>query len=820
MDALTGGAFSAATPSERAARIRDWLAGQPSDEQLQEVFKELSIKDKGAARAVRERINDIRRTKDQEVIAVEWAQKAQQMLTDKAFNVADAIAWQREAAKAGAPLSREPLSVLKAQLFDRVKIIEDLQHRVQVQREAAVLLAQRIEVLSTKPWVDAVSAVDSLRSDVGHWQTQALDLTGDQSWASVDSRFPPLLDSSRAQLLLVWDAFQSALAATQLAAQDAAAPLPSVLLWADEIRVARGLPSELKIVEPIKTSVKISGKSDNAQRQQTASQAVAAALESLALASEQLKSDALAHLRSTLRQQGRWLSDEMTLQVHEKMLEAGDAQGWQPQSVDRQREGLIARAESLANNQSDGQALGGRKLQESLRSLREQWKQVDQGSAPNHVLWKRFDEACNTAYKQVEAWLERVRAESGQHKAARLALIEEVKAWTVAQANNQDWKNMARSLRQFAERWRDSGHVGEKVFTELQSQWKQVMSSADAPLQAAQKLSVERRHAMIAEAQSLADAPALRVDAVKELQQRWQAEAQSVPLDRKFEQKLWDTFRKPLDEAFNRKGADRTRQVSLEDLPARDRAVLEAAKGLQAANASGDVQKIRDAMNALEDAVRSHPIEPGKEAAASHSPVLSATTASLVAVRGDDRPSAKKESAATGDRDVRANARKDPRPQRFEKAPRLGDLAFRAQREALDNAQFALRKLATQAHGEALSQLMEAWAKRDGQLMPSAAELGSKATSQARGAWLQALATAPSSESAEGLLRLEIAADVSTPAEHLAARRMLQLQMLTRRNMPSPEQTWVQDVATVLGTDYSEESAKRLKSVLKLLLRK
>ena len=63
------------------------------------------------------------------------------MLSASKLNIADALAWQRDAAKAGAPLSREPLSLLKVQIADRVKVIEDLQHRVQVQREAAVLLA-------------------------------------------------------------------------------------------------------------------------------------------------------------------------------------------------------------------------------------------------------------------------------------------------------------------------------------------------------------------------------------------------------------------------------------------------------------------------------------------------------------------------------------------------------------------------------------------------------------------------------------------------------------------------------------------------------
>ena len=49
LDGLTGGVFSAATSGERAQRVRDWLASDPTPEQMQEVYKELSSKDKGAA---------------------------------------------------------------------------------------------------------------------------------------------------------------------------------------------------------------------------------------------------------------------------------------------------------------------------------------------------------------------------------------------------------------------------------------------------------------------------------------------------------------------------------------------------------------------------------------------------------------------------------------------------------------------------------------------------------------------------------------------------------------------------------------------------
>ena len=64
-----------------------------------------------------------------------------------------------------------------------------------------------------------------------------------------------------------------------------------------------------------------------------------------------------------------------------------------------------------------------------------------------------------------------------------------------------------------------------------------------------------------------------------------------------------------------------------------------------------------------------------------------------------------------------------------------------------------------------------------------------------------------------------MAADAPTPAEHIAARRMLQLHLLTRRNDPSPAQTWGQDVARVLASDFDPAHERRLRNVLKLLLK-
>ncbi|WP_232080664.1 DUF349 domain-containing protein [Variovorax sp. SRS16] len=933
LDTMTGGAFTAPTSGERAQRIREWLAGNPAPEQMQEVFKELSGRDKGAARLLREKLDELKRAKGQEAIAAEWAQKAEALLAQPKLNIADALAWQRDAAKAGAPLSREPLAGFKATLAERVKGIEDLQHRAQVHREAAVLLAQRFEVLSTKGWRDAQAAEEALRADVAHWQQQAADITADGNWNSLDAKFAPQLESSKAQLLVVSDAFHAALAQTLAAAADPAAPLPPVPVWADEIRVARGGAAEATpAAAPKPAAPKV-----DPEKRAAAQDAVQAALTRLEQETAQghgkASAGAAAALRAVLKEHGKLVEPPLEARVHAALVAAGELEGWQRWSADKVREDLVAKAEGLLKR-PEGQALGGRKMQETLRALRDQWKQVDQGGAPNHALWKRFDEACNEAHKVVEAWLEKVRADAAEHRAQRLALIEEVKAWAAEHADASDLKAHNRALHQFADRWRDAGHVGEKVFAELQPHWNEAFGAARAPFEAAQKASVERRQAMIAEAADLGAAPMLRIDAVKALQQRWQAEAQTVPLDRRHEQKLWDAFRAPIDEAFNRKTAEREKVSAA--MSEHDRNVLNASKALEAANGTGDAQKIRAAVAQLEAALRgeapppgpapvpkattpaasdgpsegaTEAVAPGQAAAefsesAGHAPApedaealpagahadsqaapadglvapadgadpsarsdaeapeATAPAAApkpapkpVIAVRGDDRPGNRKAEVApqgrggkfgdrdrrdsrgasgapggrpndrsprSGDRAVPGGGRFGDRPPRFEdRGPRLGDVAFRAQREALERAELSLRKLAAQAHGEALTQLLAAWEKRDAAALPSVQELGRAVSPAVRSSWSQSLGASPQAgDVAEALLRLEMAAEVPTPAEQLDARRALQLKLLTRRGDPAPAQTWGQDAGKVLAAAHDAASARRLQNALKALLRK
>ena len=942
LDGLTGGAFSAPTSGERTARIRTWLATDPTPEQMADVYKDLANRDKGAAKPLKEKLDELKRSKGQEAIAAEWADKANALLGVAKLNLADALAWQRDAAKAGAPLSKEPLASVKVKLAERVKTIEDLQHRTQVQREAAVLLGQRIEVLSIKPWRDAQGALESLTPDVAHWQTQADEIASDSNWASVDAKFPPLLDASRGQLLAVWEAFQAAIAMTVKAADDAAAPLPAVPVWADELRAARGVP----VAADPRTDARPDGRTDGRPARAKIDPALLKDLREKAASIVQAAIAKLEHevgeghgkatpkvaadLRAALQHNIRNIDSKLEAAAHAALTAAGELEGWQRWRADQIREELVGKAEALLVK-----PMGGRKQQDALRHMRDLWKTSDQGGTPNHALWKRFDDACNEAYKVVEAWLETVKEQTEAVKAQRQVLIDEVTAWAEANKSNTDWKMHIRSLNGFVEKWQNAGHLSEKVFADIQPIWKAAMDAADTPLKTARSESIARRRAMIDEAQVLGAEPVLHIDAVKHLQQRWQQEAQGVPIERKQEQKMWDAFRKPIDDAFQRKTAEREKAASA--LGEFDRMVVEAAKAVEAATASGDAQQIHAAAKALEaivsgkvpapaavapaapaqtdnaekteDLLKNEAVapaesgqvapetvaidtqaaaeiaegaepaaEPASEAAAHAEPTEPAPVAvappkpakPIVAMRGDDRPGARRAEPAPAGRGGKFGDRKDSgkpgskpggprqstdnkfepyRPEREgraemgdgrprfadrrddgarsgerpafeERGPRLGDAAFRAQREAFEAANMALKKLHVQAHGEVLTNIITAWEKRDAALLPSAQDLGKVVTPAVLSAWAKAVTTPSGKDTAESLLRLEMAAEVPTPAEHISARRMLQLQLLTKRNAAAPAETWGDDTANLFAGNFDAANARRVQTVLKVLLKR
>ena len=324
-----------------------------------------------------------------------------------------------------------------------------------------------------------------------------------------------------------------------------------------------------------------------------------------------------------------------------------------------------------------------------------------------------------------------------------------------------------------------------------------------------------------------------------------------------------------------------------------DRDVLDASKALEAANASGDAQKIRAAMAQLEAALRGEAPAPapargrtrrraptarrgatevvaparlrpssarapagasagrcrsaadasraaaegdlvapadGADPAARDADAEAAAPAAppkpapkpVVAMRGDDRPGMQegRARACGARRQVRRSPRRPRRPGGPAAAAAIarGDRGARRRplRRSPGATKTAARAWAMPPSARSATRWSMRsspcaswrrrpmarrspscwrWEQRDAEQLPSLQELGRAVSPAVRSGWSQALGAAPGGDASEALLRLEMAAEVPTPAEQLDARRALQLKLLTRRNDPAPAQTWGQDAA-------------------------
>ena len=90
--------------------------------------------------------------------------------------------------------------------------------------------------------------------------------------------------------------------------------------------------------------------------------------------------------------------------------------------------------------------------------------------------------------------------------------------------------------------------------------------------------------------------------------------------------------------------------------------------------------------------------------------------------------------------------------------------------------------------------------------------------------WTSALAAAPTGKQADvkpHFCALRMAAELPTPAEDLRLHvRMLQLQLLTKRNDPAPAQTWTADAAKVFANGFDDGAARACENALKVLLKR
>jgi exonuclease SbcC len=254
-------------------------------------------------------------------------------------------------------------------------------------------------------------------------------------------------------------------------------------------------------------------------------------------------------------------------------------QGWARWGGNISREELLQTALALP-----GQDLPIPELVQKIGGLRARWKLLNVSAGPSpQALWEQFDAACTAAYAPAAAQFEQQDKERQQNRLLAEALIAEAEQFVQQQnaveatektaektAEEPDWKRLAQFDARMRQAWQRLGPLGHKEHRLLERAFNNALKIVQKPLRERQKMEVDARHALIAEVAGLAADDRQALDTLRRIQADWQQRAQSVPLARKDEQALWQSFRAACDAIFaQRKQSasqqDAQRQTHLQD---------------------------------------------------------------------------------------------------------------------------------------------------------------------------------------------------------------------------------------------------------------
>jgi exonuclease SbcC len=234
-------------------------------------------------------------------------------------------------------------------------------------------------------------------------------------------------------------------------------------------------------------------------------------------------------------------------------------QGWARWGGNISREELLQAALAFP-----AQALPIPELVQKIGGLRARWKLLNVSAGPSpQALWEQFDAACTAAYAPAAAQFELQDKERQQNRVLAEALIAEAEQFAQQQSPAEaavatdiqavaepDWKQLAQFDARMRQAWQRLGPLGHKEHRILERAFHNALKTVQKPLRERQKIEVDARHALIAEVVALTVDDRQALDKLRRIQADWQQRAQSVPLARKDEQALWQTFRAACDAVF------------------------------------------------------------------------------------------------------------------------------------------------------------------------------------------------------------------------------------------------------------------------------
>ena len=236
----------------------------------------------------------------------------------------------------------------------------------------------------------------------------------------------------------------------------------------------------------------------------------------------------------------------------------GELERWESFGQQTARTQLCERAEALAEP-----GLDAKRTAAEVKKLREEWKALDkQHAGVPRSLWERFDGACERAYAPAARHFAELAAQRKLARKQREDFITAAAAHApTLLGETPDLHAIERWLRDTDRAWREGGlgSVDPGAWKKLDARLKEALAPLRATMSAAREEAKAGRVALIAEVEALApramerEAPSL----VKAVQARWQEHSKAHHVAQRDERVLWERFRAACDAVFEARHAKR-----------------------------------------------------------------------------------------------------------------------------------------------------------------------------------------------------------------------------------------------------------------------
>lgn len=226
---------------------------------------------------------------------------------------------------------------------------------------------------------------------------------------------------------------------------------------------------------------------------------------------------------------------------------------WQGYAATPKKEALCVSMENLVGSEMDPAILA-----DKIHNFQEEWKAIGPiARQDDKILWNRFRTAADKAYLPCKAYYADMAIQRQQNLVNRQALIVQLTDYEASMDwDGADWGIVQKTLDAARETFRSFSPVDRNEHKNSQASLQEISDKIYAHIKAEYQRNIEAKESLIKQAKSLQEVEDLSqaIEQSKQLQADWKTIGMTP---NKTDQKLWQEFRLACDAVFSRRDEQR-----------------------------------------------------------------------------------------------------------------------------------------------------------------------------------------------------------------------------------------------------------------------